>query len=399
MRIEPAAISFQLGPFRRNLGVAAAAVACLSATSSQPVIAQSKVPQSLTITAYDTGTSGFNITVAVGKALKDKYGTEVRVLPAGNDVARLAPLKAQRAQLSSMGVGSYFAQEGVFEFASRDWGPQALQLILSSVDCNGANLGIAKDTGAREIKDLKGKRVGFVVGSPALNQNALATLAFAGLSREDVTIVEFGGFGAMWKGMLNNEVDAAYASTITSNTREVETSPRGLVWPTLAHADKAGWDRLNKIAPFIKRHVATCGSAGLSPQHPVEMGGFPYPMYVVYGSQPADVVHDLTKAMIDTYDLYKDGAPGATGLAIKQQTTQWVIPFHDGAVRAFKEAGIWKDDDEKHNRGLLARQKALGSAWEAFVKSNPPQDQEGFVRAWTAARREALIKAGMEPVM
>jgi ABC-type nitrate/sulfonate/bicarbonate transport system substrate-binding protein len=98
-----------------------------------------------------------------------------------------------------MGVGVYFAQEAVFEFATADWGPQALQVLLSSVDCNGTNLGIAKDTGVTEIKGLKAKRVGFVVGAPSLNQNALATLAFAGLTRNDVTIVEFSGFGAMWK--------------------------------------------------------------------------------------------------------------------------------------------------------------------------------------------------------
>ena len=64
--------------------------------------------------------------------LKDKHGTDVRVLPAGNDVARLAPLKAGRAQASAMGIGIYFAQEGVFEFAVKDWGPQPLRLMLSS---------------------------------------------------------------------------------------------------------------------------------------------------------------------------------------------------------------------------------------------------------------------------
>ena len=69
------------------------AAAPLSAPS---VLAQDvKLPSTLTLTAYDTGSSGFNIAVAVGKTLKDKHGTDVRVLPAGNDVARLAPLQGQ----------------------------------------------------------------------------------------------------------------------------------------------------------------------------------------------------------------------------------------------------------------------------------------------------------------
>src|SRR3954471_17328129 len=129
--------------------------------------------------AYDTGTAGFNIAVAVGKMMKDKYGADLRVLPAGNDVARLAPLRAGRAVASAMGSGTYFAQEGVFEFGAREWGPQALQILLSSVDCNAGALGVAADAGVKELKDLKGKRIGFVVGSPALNQNTLAYLAFA----------------------------------------------------------------------------------------------------------------------------------------------------------------------------------------------------------------------------
>src|SRR3979411_3407355 len=122
-----------------------------------------KLPPTLAFTAYDTGTAGFNISVAVGKMMKDKYGSDVRVLPAGNDVARLAPLRAKRAVASAMGAGTYFAQEGVFEFGAKEWGPQALQLLLSSGDCNAGTLGVAADVGVKQVKDLRGKRVGFVV--------------------------------------------------------------------------------------------------------------------------------------------------------------------------------------------------------------------------------------------
>src|SRR2546430_15881271 len=103
-----------------------------------------------------------------------------------------------------MGSGSYFAQEGVFEFGAKEWGPQALQLLLSSVDCNAASLGVAGDTGVTEIKQLKGKCVGFVVGSPALNQNSLAILGFGGLKPSGVKVGEFPSYWAMWKGCLKH---------------------------------------------------------------------------------------------------------------------------------------------------------------------------------------------------
>jgi TRAP transporter TAXI family solute receptor len=356
-----------------------------------------KLPSTLSLTAYDTGSSGFNIAVAVGKMLKDKHGSDVRVLPAGNDVARLAPVRAGRAQASAMGIGVYFAQEGVFEFAVKEWGPQPLRLMLSSTDCNAISLGVTKDVGVKEVKDLKGKRVGMVVGSPALNQNAFAVMAFGGLTRSDVKLVEFSSYGAMWKGMLNNEVDAAIASTISGQAKEVETSPRGLFYPATPAADTAGWERLRKVGPYYGPHKATCG-VGLSPQSPTELPAYAYPIFMAYANQSADLVYALARAMIVDYDAYKDAAPGAAGLEVARQNFTWVLPYHEGAVRALKEAGAWKPEHEAYNQKLLKRQETLATAWDGFVKGSPPEDKDAFAKGWLAARKAALAAAGMDPV-
>lgn len=374
------------------------AVVALSTTVASAKAEDAKLPATLTFTAYDTGSSGFNIAVAVGKAFKQRHGTDLRVLPAGNDVARLAPVKAHRAEVAANGTGTYFAQEGVFEFGLRDWGPQRLRQLLHSNDCNGAALGVAKDTGVTELKGLRRKRVGMVVGSPALNQNALGMLAFGGLSAADVTLVEFASYGAMWKGVLNNEADAAFASTLSAQPKEVDTSPRGLVWMRTPHGDKEGWARLRKVSPFISPHMVTCGSAGLSAQAPAEMAGFPYPIFMAYDTLPADLAYAITRSMIADYDIYKDGAPGAAGLDVKRQKLEWVVPFHDGAIKALKEAGVWTAEAQKHNDALVARQDLLAAAWAEHTKSNPPDDKEAFRKAWLARRKQALEKAGLDVV-
>ena len=380
---------------RRMLAFAPVALAGISLLALPAARAEDvKLPPTMTFTAYDTGTAGFNIAVAVGKMMKDKYSTDVRVLPAGNDVARLAPLRANRAVLSAMGSGTYFAQEGVFEFGAKEWGPQPLQLVLSSVDCNAGSLGVARDTGVTEMKQLRGKRIGFVVGSPALNQNALAVLAFADLKQSDVKIVEFSSYGAMWKGLINNDVDAAFATTITGPAKEAETSPRGIIWPPLPHADKAGWERLQKVGSFFFPHVATCG-AGISRDKPVELGNYPYPIFVAYGQLPADQVYAVTKAMITGYDAYKDAAPGAGGLAADKQTKNWVVPVHPGAVKALREAGQWSDEQEAHNNKLFKRQEVLAAAWAGYTKGSPPSDDKAFLEGWMKARALGLTKANM----
>jgi TRAP transporter TAXI family solute receptor len=378
---------------RLEIFALAAAFALAAPAQAQEV----KLPSTLTVTAYDTGSSGFNMAIAVGKMFKDKHGTDVRVLPAGNDVARLAPLKGGRAQASMMGVGVYFAQEGVLEFAVKEWGPQALRLILASTDCNSVSLGVAKDAGVKEVKDLRGKRVGMVVGAPALNQNALAVLAFAGLTKNDVKLVEFSSYGAMWKGVLNNEVDAAIASSISGQAKEVEASPRGLMYPPAPASDKAGWARVRKVSPYYSPHMTTCGP-GMSAQNPVELPNYPYPIFMVYASQPASLAYSLAKSMIVNYDLYKDGAPGASGLELKRQILSWALPYHEGTVKAFKESGVWTAEHEAHNQGLIKRQDTLAAAWNAFLKSNPPDDGEAFRKGWMAARAAALKAANLDVI-
>jgi TRAP transporter TAXI family solute receptor len=381
---------------RRTLATTAlmAAVAIPGGSWAQEI----KLPSTLTVTAYDTGTSGFNIAVAVGKVFKEKHQSDLRVLPAGNDIARLAPLKGGRAQASAMGIGVYFAQEGVFEFAVKEWGPQPLRLMLSAASCNAITLNVAKDTGVKEIKDLRGKRIGIVVGSPALNQNAFAILAFGDLTPKDVKLVEFSSFGAMWKGMMNNEVDAAIASTITGQVRELETSPRGVVMPQTPASDKAGWERLHKLGPYFYPHKTTCGAGGLSPAHPLELPSYPYPIFTAYASEKPELVYSMTKSMIVDYNLYKDSAPGADGLEVKRQILNWVLPYHEGAVKALKEAGAWTAEAQKHNDMLVKRQDTLVAAWAAFNKADPPSDKEAFAKAWMVARKAALEKAGLPPV-
>ena len=51
-------------------------------------------PRTMSWSAYNLGTTGYNQAVAIGKALKDNYDVNLRVLPGKNDVSRLLPCSA-----------------------------------------------------------------------------------------------------------------------------------------------------------------------------------------------------------------------------------------------------------------------------------------------------------------
>ena len=133
-------------------------VAAVAAAAPAPVAAQSiKLPETLTWTAYDVGSGGYNQAVAIGNALKNKLGVNLRVLPGKNDVSRNIPLRDGRAPFSANGIGgSYLAHEGLYEFGARDWGPQAVRsLILNNSDAL-LTIVTAKDANIVSAAVLKG---------------------------------------------------------------------------------------------------------------------------------------------------------------------------------------------------------------------------------------------------
>lgn len=374
-----------------------AALAALT-LAGLPVQAKVELPETVAWTAYDVGSGGYNQAVAIGNALKNRLKVSLRVLPGKNDISRTVPLREGKVQFSANGVGgTYLAQEGVFEFGARNWGPQAMRMLVLNNSDALLSIVTAKDANIKHIADIKGKRVAWVVGAPSLNQNITALLAFANLTWNDVTKVEFGGFGAAMTGVINNQVDAAFSSSISGPAYQIAASPRGLHYPVLPHADKAGWERLRKLAPFFVPFMGTEG-ANISKEKPVEAATYPYPILIAYASQDAGLVYQMTRAMVEFFPDYKDGAPGNNGWELKRQIFEWVVPFHDGAIRYFKEIGVWTPAHQAHNDKLIQRQKVLAAAWEANVKS-APADDAAFAKAWMKARAGALTKAGLEPVL
>lgn len=373
-----------------------AALLLVAAMMMTATMAQAgKLPKTFAWTAYGVKSSGYAQSVAIGNALSAD-GYKLRVVPGKNDISRMAPLRAGQVQFSAMGVGSYIAQEGVQDFGAPAWGPQPVRLIMASwANTNTGNLPTAKDAGIRTMKDLKGKRVAWVVGSPALNSNLTAFLAFGGLTWDDVVIVKVPGFGASMKGLIEGTIDAAVASTDSSRLYELHSSPRGLFFPPTPHNDKAGWERLNKVAPWFAPHIATAG-AGLSESNPHEGASYGYPILVTYPNMDAGAVYELTKLLHTKYPKYKDGHPGGVGWAMERQVFKWILPYHDGAIRYFKEIGAWKADHQAYNDRMIKRQQVLAQAWKAAKAKKSGGDD--YLAFWMKERASALQSAGFDPV-
>ncbi|MCG8545663.1 MAG: TAXI family TRAP transporter solute-binding subunit [Alphaproteobacteria bacterium] len=378
----------------RKLVAVSAGIAMFAAGAA--VADNVKLPKQISWTAYGTTSTGYQQSVAIGNVLKNKFGTQLNIITGKNDVSRMLPLKKGKADFCACGIAVYFAQEGVLLFAKPSWGPQKVRTAMTAISGSGIGVALAKDTGVKAYKDLKGKRVAWVRGSPALNSNVKSFLAYGGLTWKDVKKVEFGGWKASIDGVINGQADAAVMSTTSPHAARLAASPRGIIWPQMNHKDMKSWDQLWKVGPWFQQHIATTG-AGVSKEHPWIGAGYSYPILVSNDTQKTDLVYNLVKAINDGYPEFQNAAPGASGWSKKAQNFQWVMPFHDGSVKYWKEAGLWTADAQKHQDKLVKRQDVLASAWKKFKASNPPSGDD-FTGAWMKARKAALDSAGLPVV-
>jgi TRAP transporter TAXI family solute receptor len=65
--------------------------------------------------------------------------------------------------------------------------------------------------------------------------------------------------------------------------------------------------------------------------------------------------YQIVKALFDHYDDLKLVHKAARHWTSAGSLKNFHVPFHDGAIRYFKEAGAWTSDHEKRQQELMRR--------------------------------------------
>ncbi|MFC1870126.1 TAXI family TRAP transporter solute-binding subunit [Chloroflexota bacterium] len=356
-------------------------------------------PEPLVWGSHDMNTGGYIIAAAVADAFNRAEGMTVRVVPTGTDIAKMTLLANKRVHISWIMAGTFFAQEGLEDFAAINWGPQPMRYIIGSL--SNVCLASAADANINSAADLKGKRVAYIVGYPAANIIPTAWLRFANLTWDDVEKVEFPSASASKQGMIDGTADAIYGLTTTAANYQLESSPRGLKFVSLPHDDNEGWERIAEIMPYMVRRVATEGAGGLSETNTIECGGYPNPGLNALADTDADLVYNQTRLMVELFPQYSQvKAPGIGGLALDQQSGfKWTVPYHEGAIRYYKEIGVWTDEAQQQTDRLIERQKVLQQAWDKALDEAIKQEVKStnFPKLWYEIRGQALVAAGFDP--
>lgn len=248
------------------------------------------------------------------------------------------------AQMGRAGKSSYEAISGGKGFP--------LMLITSGHKSINSLL-VAESSGIRKASEVKGKRyVGIISGSPGITAQGDAFLANQGLTRKDVKMVTVPNIGDAVKALMEGRTDVAQVSQGMGVTAELDSS-KGARFLSLDSSPEAV-RRMQEAYPseIIKISPAK-GLVGIKEDTYM----MTYPFYLAgRESLPEAVVYNIVKVL---WEKNKDLT------VINKNLQDWTpenfldknftIPYHPGAVKFYKEKGVWTPEMEQRQQQLLSK--------------------------------------------
>lgn len=307
------------------------------------------------------GSGGHQVTVAAARMMT-KYlkGVTVREIPLA------APLEALRTMNAGDAMFS-FASSGTAHTTNRGiFGSPKIPLNLMF---NGGTVYIVmmvlKDAGIKSVADLKGRTfVGeyFASANPATRM-MMGYLHAYGLTEKNLTILKGMDHAEMIRPVIEGMAAGCMlpgptpiaAATELTNLRNVDVLgvDEDKIDAALKHAASLG--------SFYARGVLKAGSYKGQTEDKIQAAG--YSSFGVKPDAPEDLVYAVMKAIFDHEKEFKELQAAQRKVGIEMAIADPTTPYHPGAIRYYKERGLWTAGHDARQRALL---KELGPEFDAF---------------------------------
>lgn len=231
---------------------------------------------------------------------------------------------------------TYFAVRG-----EAGWeGPQAVRTVMT-LGPNVAMFLSLKDSGVETIADLAGKRVTVGPSGAGFEDFLTPILEAHGISFDDFTPLNATQAAAV--GMLaDGSADAVYLGGVvpTASVTQAATSQDVFFVPY----DEAAMEALTSDYPLLFRRITLPADTyrGMEEDfHGLVVGA----LHLIASAQTdEEVIHTVTRTLYESREqvIERHGV----GRAITEQNAprDTGTPFHDGAIRFYREAGVWPEE-------------------------------------------------------
>jgi TRAP transporter TAXI family solute receptor len=215
-------------------------------------------------------------------------------------------------------------------------------------------LAVKKDSPIKTLADLKGKRVTINQVLMGARDGALAQIRAAGLDPErDIIVVPVTNVVQPPQYLMEGRVDAAWAAPAMPQIREAAARLGGVRFlPAAVNKEQA-----RQISEqFTGYRVLTIKGGiltGVDKPTPLMASSI---NLVTHKNLSDEAAYRIIKTLWDNYDDYKGAHPWARLWTHKKMTANLVhavAPFHAGAVRFYKEQGVWGEKAAQQQQKLL----------------------------------------------
>jgi uncharacterized protein len=301
--------------------------------------------RTLTYVSAPPGTGHYSM--AVGQAqLLSRKGLQVVVQPAPGSLVIPDLVASKEVDLA---IGSsptvYWAYEGKEEFKKPY---KFIRLLMVGSDLI-FSIVTRSETGIKTIPDLKGKRLTGEYPT-ARFQTVLTELELQayGLSRKDVIMRKAEFSNTALDDLASKRTDAVQVAIIGPRFQELATKVKKIV---VLPVDE---DKVNLIKKTFPMVMPGRTQAGL----PVDAGvpGIAVPALLYAGETLTDetayfIVKTLLENQKELIPVYREFIDWTPQKAVRNLG----MPYHPGAIRYYREKGLWTADMEKMQQALLGR--------------------------------------------
>jgi len=276
----------------------------------------------------------------IAKVVQDHSKLQVRVIGYGGDAAILPAVNSKKDDFWILDVGeSADAMHGRGTFKGN---PQ--KNLRTAITMYGFQMAfwVRKDSGINSIADLKGKRVPSEwVQQTGVVPHTTAVLAAGGLTYNDVVKVPEVNVVRAADDFKAGKLDLLFFAVGAPKVAEVAASVGGLrILPMNPLADSEKRMKGVRSEYYFSTVNPAPHIAGVDKPSPVQT----IDVVIGVGSHVSDeVVYQFVKAMRENKKDLVAGHPNFRQFDETQAgKVQPSLPHHPGAIKYFKEVGIWK---------------------------------------------------------
>jgi uncharacterized protein len=310
----------------------------------------SRTPTSLRIVTNPQGSLFYRAGAAVAKVLSDNQPLPARVQPYSGTSVALPLVDSGEVELSVNNTNDVrMAYRGMKPFLASP------RLRLASVLFT---LRVAMFVPARSdihsVADLRGKRVaGEYKAQLAVWFNTTSILASAGLGWNDVTMVPTANVVTGADLLIENRVDSTLFALGAGKVQEANAKIPGGIRFIPINSTPEGVKRMEEAMPGTYPVLVKKGSTvGVSDDIVVEA----YDCFLTTGTEISDdTVASIVKTLYNAEDQVRAAFPPFRSFSRKTMVkANATIPYHPGAVRAYKELGLWTPEMDAVQARLLS---------------------------------------------